>query len=112
MLSAMVPSKSNITSMFLPNYETFIFVRSLSGFMAKTKRKKVSKRKTTKKNMEFELPLWVVVFMTVVLVMMWFVMSQATFLTIYSFSFWLVMTMIFLIPVLVLWMIYFEILKF
>jgi hypothetical protein len=73
--------------------------------MAKVRGKKQKKH-------ELELPLWLVVFMTFVFVITWFLMSHASFFSIMSFPFWIIMTMAFLIPVLVIWLIYFKVIDF
>jgi len=73
--------------------------------MAKAKKKKISKKK------EFELPMWLALFMTFIFILTWFLMSQATFYVGGDYAFWIIMTMAFLLPVLILWLIYFEVIE-
>ena len=57
------------------------------------------------------LPLWVVILITVIFVATWFYMSYMIFIqTATGIFFWILMTMTFLIPVMVLWMYYLKIL--
>ena len=71
----------------------------------------MAKKANNKKIRETELPFWIVVFLTIIFVSIWFFMSKMIFLTSTGFVFWVIVTMLFLFPLALIWMIYLRILK-